>query len=408
MILRSRLQEGGCRRRSIGGSSAHLIPVLCALAACMMGCLVRPCLAVTYYSSPPFPTGRLLYAQPTLRWRVWSSDRNSVQSVRMTLNGKPVAARYGTTDRSAVYTPERPLRPGEYTVHCAVILAGGEPLERDWKFVVAGGALAELPEPDHEPQRALDAANHYRRIMGLPPLRLESALCASADAHARYLDANNEFGHAESPDRRDFVGRDLLERSAAFGYSGGGYEDISYGSVNPQTAVDRLFDAPYHRLPFMQPGAPDFGMGRAGKQMALEFGLTGEEAAVVYPASGQTGVPLAWAGNEDPDPLRVHGARGRTGYVITYAYFSPESVPIEVNGATLTDETGHRVPCFVNTPSNDSRLPNGVFLIPEESLRPNTTYTAEVRAETAGGRDISRRWSFTTGRASEGMKRTRD
>ena len=31
-----------------------------------------------------------------------------------------------------------------------------------------------------------------------------------------------------------------------------------------------------------------------------------------------------------------------------------------------------------------------------EPLRPNTTYTAEVRAETSTGRDISRHWSFTT------------
>ena len=126
-----------------------------------------------------------------------------------------------------------------------------EPLERDWRFVIAGGALVALPDPDHEPQRALDTVNQYRRIMGLPDMRLNTALCASADAHARYLDTNNEFGHAELPNRRDFVGRDLLERSAAFGYSGGGYEDISYGSVRPEAAVAHLFDAPYHRIPFM-------------------------------------------------------------------------------------------------------------------------------------------------------------
>ena len=40
----------------------------------------RLCLATTFYSSPPFPTGRLLYAQPTLRWKVWSRQHSGVRS----------------------------------------------------------------------------------------------------------------------------------------------------------------------------------------------------------------------------------------------------------------------------------------------------------------------------------------
>lgn len=355
--------------------------------------------ALTYYSLPPFPTGRLRFAQPTLRWKVWTDDDYRVEAVRMTLNGRPVQAHYSAADRAAVYSPEAPLRAGEYDVHCVVILNGGEPLQRDWTFVVSQSAVARLPDPDDEPQRALSVANRYRRIMGLPPLRLDTALCASADSHSRYLDTNNEFGHTELPGHNDFVGRDLLERSAAFGYSGGGYEDVSYGSSNAAVAVARLFEAPYHRLPFMQPGSPDFGMGRAGKQTTLEFGLTGEEGVAVYPAAGQAGVPRSWSGSEEPDPLGPHGARGRTGFVVTYAYFAPDSADIDVESATLTDASGNAVRCYVNTPANDSHLPNGVFLIPQAPLRPGATYTADVRAATASGRDISRRWSFTTERA---------
>jgi uncharacterized protein YkwD len=349
---------------------------------------------------PPFPTGKLLYAQPTVRWKVWTSGGDRGGSVRMTLNGRRVHARYAAADRAALYTPEEPLPAGQYDVHCAVMLGDGEPFERDWSFVIVRGAARSLPQPDQDPQRALDVANGYRRVMGLPDLRLDTALCASADAHSRYLSANNEFGHYEAPSHQAFIGRDLLERSAAFGYSGGGYEDVSYGSTSAAVSVGRLFDAPYHRLPFMQPGSPDFGMGRAGRQTTLEFGLSEDEGVSVYPAADQTGVPLAWDGGEVPDPLAVHRARGRSGYIISFAYFAPDAPPIELESATLTDSYGRRVPCFVNSPANDSHLPNGVFLIPVDPLRPNTTYTADVRAASADGRDISRRWSFTTGRSA--------
>jgi len=390
------VQGGSPRRmRSIGRGCPLFVH---ALLLVLLLFPVSECRALTYYSLPPFPTGRLLYAQPTVRWTVWPVDGYRVTSVRMTLNGKRVPARYAAADRAAVYVPTEPLSPGEYSVHCAVMLDDENPLERDWRFTVAPSALLTLPEPDYEPQRALDAANRFRATVGLPDMRLDSRLCASADSHARYLDTNGEFGHFETPGHYDFVGRDLLERSAAFGYWGGGYEDVSYGSVNSLAAIQHLLDAPYHRLPFMQPGSPDFGMGRAGKQTALEFGLTRAEAVVVYPATDQTGVPRSWSGNEDPDPLRLHGVSGRTGYILTYAYFSPEPGKIRVQKATLRDALGDEVRCFLNTPTNDSHLPNGVFLIPADPLRPVTTYTAEVRATNASGRDISRRWSFTTGR----------
>jgi hypothetical protein len=389
--------------RSAGSSRlfpARLLP-LCAALLFLALCLARPADALTYYSLPPFPTGRLLYAQPAIRWKVWTSDDDPVDGVRMTLNGRSVRARYIAADRAAVYAPPEPLPAGEYTVRCTVMLAGGEPLERSWGFEIGEDAVQSLPTPDDETARALAAANRYRRLMGLSGLRIEPALCASAEYHSRYLDTNNEFGHGERPEHRDFVGRDLLERSAAFGYYGGGYEDVSYGAASVATAVCRLFDAPYHRLPFMQPGMPDFGVGRAGRQTTLEFGLTGAEGVSVYPAPGQIGVPRAWSGAEEPNPLRMHGVRGRTGYVVTFAHFSQDGAPIEVQSAALTDSAGRRVACFVNTPANDSRLPNGAFLIPEAPLRPGTTYTADVRASTADGRDISRHWSFTTERAAQ-------
>lgn len=367
--------------------------------AALLAWVAAPCGAMTYHSRPPYPTGNLVFAQPQIRWMVWPDAPSRVAGVRMTLNGKPVPAKYLPGELSAVYVPDAPLPAGEYAVHCSVTMTGAGPVAQDWKFAITKSALSRLPALGTEAPVALATANWFRKAMGLPDLRLNVSLCAAAAAHSRYLNTNHEFGHTELAGRRDFVGRDLMERNGAFGYWGGGYEDVSFSSGSAASAVAGLFDAPYHRIPFMQPGAGEFGMGRSGRQTTLEFGLTRDEGVSVYPAPNQTAVPRSWVDTESPDPLAIHGKKpGRTGYVIAYAFFGKGNAAISVASAALTDAAGHPVACFLNTPANDSHLKNAVLIIPQAPLKPNTVYTAEVKASTAVGRNISRRWMFTTGK----------
>ena len=93
------------------------------------------------------------------------------------------------------------------------------------------------------------------------------------------------------------------------------------------------------------------------------------------------------------------GVSGPVGYVITFLHFTPDRAPIRVYGATLTDDAGRDVPFFLNTPANDDFLPYGALVIPQRPLKPNARYSVSVAASTDDGRNISRRWSFTTGGA---------
>ncbi len=370
-------------------------------------------------AAEPSPVGTVHVARPTIGWGIWPSTAGTrVTNVVLTLNGARVPARYAPAERAVAYEPSDALTPGTYEAHCRVTFNQTWPVEKTWRFTIASGASARLADPDERQTKAVAIANRFRRTLGLPDFSLDGRLCASALAHALYLDNTHGFGHAQQASLPGFVGAGPGERNAAFGFSGGCYEDVSSGVPTVAASVSGLFDAPYHRIPFLQPGTPAFGAGFAGDNCALEFGMTtvGEdtEAVVVSPAHGQTNVPLSWDGVETPSPLRVHenaNDAGPVGYAIAFASFALAGgdaggpARLRVSRATLTlEETGAAVPFFLNTPANDDHLSNAAFLIPTRPLRPGTTYRVSVRAE-ANGRDVSRTWTFTTAAGTDDAAR---
>jgi len=357
--------------------------------------------AADYYTGNPTPIGALRIARPTITWKIWGGEKTKITAVSMALNNREVPAEYFGSYKAVIYTPPRPLPPGSYQVRCEVTFNNRWKVSREWEFTIPPEAIQELPEPDARQRRAWETANEYRRLMGMFPFRLDLRLCASATAHASYLDRNKETGHAEQPGKPGFVGKDPMERAIAFGYDGGCSEDAAGGDLSPSAAVRELFDAPYHRLPFLQPGSPDFGAGRVGDQTVLVFGATEAEGIVTYPVDKQREIPLRWHGIEDPNPLRIHRVRGPAGYIITFCYFAPDRPRIRISKATLTTEKGEPVPFYLNTPDNDSHLTNGALLIPKQSLRQNTTYLVSIEASTQSGKNISRNWQFTTTHASK-------
>jgi uncharacterized protein YkwD len=248
-----------------------------------------------------------------------------------------------------------------------------------------------------QPQRdALDAANHYRSQMGLPPMRLHPALCDAAQAHNHYLSLNGRFTHEQEASSRGFTGRMPWDRARAAGYPFGCAEDITSHSA-PAAAVEHLMAAPYHRVPFMEPAPVALGVGSGAAGTVLEFdGKPGAEGVVVYPADGQKGVPTNWDGLENPSPLRFHSPRGSVGYVVSYQVYLPEGSGLVVKSAKLMAADGTDIACFRNTPSVDEHLKNGVLLIPQKPLKAGTIYRANVEAATDDGKDLSKSWSFTT------------
>lgn len=356
--------------------------------------------AIEYEAYDPAPTGALRVARPTFVWRIIPVGDSRVTAVALTINGKPVSAAYDTARSAVVYEPDFAFAPGAYKVRCEVTLDEVWTVERDWQFSIARDAVNALPAPDARQQKALADVNAVRRMVGLPVLRLDNRLCAAASGHSNYLRKNNRIQHTQQKGGKGFVGQDVGARVGTFGYAGGCFETISEGADSLSQAVTDLFDAPYHRAAFLQPGGGDFGAGVDGDLVTLIFGASDTESVVTYPANGQKNVPLSWDGNETPNPLRLHigGApSGRVGYAITLFHHSPAPSRLKIRQASLFTAADNKpVPAFINTPDNDDFLPNGVLLVPKKPLRPATAYKVIVTGQTETGMDISRTWTFTT------------
>jgi hypothetical protein len=358
--------------------------------------------SLDYSAFDPAPVGILGVARPVVAWRIVPRNGVRVTRVQLLLNDTVVPAAYDVARQAVWYTPETALRPGVYDVRCRVTLNNDFRIARDWQFSIAPGAIDAVAAPTAGELRLCDAVNALRRDLHLPTLTMDPRLCAAAGGHSGYLATNHQIAHLQDARLPGFTAAGSGERANAFGFAGDCYEAVSQGSTGSD-AVRRLFDAPYHRAPFLQPGAFEVGAGLRDDTVTLLFGETPESGIVTYPVDGQRNVPTRWNGGESPDPLRMHrtaGSRGATGYVITLFSFGPDDARLSVSEATLTGPDSRATPVYVNTPDNDSCLQNGVLIIPQQPLRPGSIYLVSVRAKDGNGQDCSRIWSFTTAPAA--------
>ncbi len=343
------------------------------------------------------PKADLLVSSPTLQWEVWPSDGSEVTSTTMLINGREVDATYNKRLRRLEYHPNRPFQAGAYKVECKVQVADRLEVKKNWAFQVSTDALASLPEPDSIQDRALNLTNSYRRTLGLADAYQEPRLNAASYAHVRYLVQNKRTGHYQKPGEPGFVGATPSDRIEAFGYCGNSWECVAYHSGGLEESIRDLFNAPYHRIPFLQPGKMAIGTGFIGKHYAMEFGSGDADGASFSPAAGQENVPTSWDGNESPNPLRMHQkSRSEVGYPIVFCYFDDNSPSLRNAKATLTLD-GQEVPSYLNNRENDDVLENSVVLIPKLPLQPNKAYQVSVQAMINGKKEISRTWTFTTG-----------
>jgi hypothetical protein len=343
------------------------------------------------------PTAKLLVASPTLLWEVWPSSGARVTSVSMSVNGSPVNANYNPELRRVEYQPEHPLGAGNYNVACRVKVDDYLTVKKDWSFQVSSGAVKILPAPDAAQDQAVREVSRIRAELGLPKPFQEDRFNAASFAHSKYLTLNKRTGHFEQPGEPGFVASTPSQRLEVYGYSGGSWECVTYNSGGIRESIQDLFDAPYHRIPFLQPGRMPIGSGVAGRNFTLKFG-NGEVAGPSYsPGNGQRYVPTSWNANETPNPLRVHmPLPRRVGYPIVFSYFADESPTLKVVKAELSRD-GVQVPVFVNSKANDDRLDNTVFIIPTQPLKPNERYTVYFEGTVNDKSRIRHTWSFETG-----------
>lgn len=343
------------------------------------------------------PKGKLIVSRPTLMWEIWSTGPDRIVGTTALVDGKPVRAQYDSVLKRVEASPAAPFSAGKHEVEFTVLFSDGGTVKKDWSFEIAANAHDSLPEPSAEQLRAFAWTNTVRKSMGLPECVLDSRLNLVSMLHSQYLAANQTTGHFQKPDLPGFLGVEPGDRVAAMGMIADCAEVVEFGSGTPEEALRNLLDAPYHRLPFMQPGNVSFGSGFHRNRMTVTFALGSLVQTTVYPYDNQSDVPLRWDKTERPNPLRMHSAAKRpVGYPIVFAYFAREPLRLTVRSAKLTDGGGYDVPIFLNTPQNDDQLINAAFLIPKTPLLPNKTYVAQVSATVPGEVDVSRTWSFST------------
>jgi hypothetical protein len=283
------------------------------------------------------------------------------------------------------------------------IVNGNETLLEERCVLVENSGIPIRPDISGARLDILLSINFYRKCASLPYLEWNDSLARASEAHSHYWEANKmsarHSAHNESRGMPFFIGETPSDRARVYGYQNSIAECMHFGGA--KSAADVLWSVPYHRSALANPAGRHIGIGAAGETITVDLGATGDEGIAVFPPDGATDVPVKGSIAESPGPLRVHsGGGGTVGYVVTFGSYSPKVGRINVGRAELR-ESGRLVACFVNTPANDPLMQNGVILIPVSPLKSKMTYEASVQAKDASGRDISRRWRFTTGSAAD-------
>jgi hypothetical protein len=342
------------------------------------------------------PLGKLKISRPMLVWEVWPGTDSRISRFHVSVNGRLVNADYDPSGKRIWYRFEAPLAAGTYEVEADAAVDDELLLKKHWKFTVAEDATPELPQPGDIQMKAVSTVNQIRATLGLDGVMLEPSLCAAAQGHARYMKESGHVSHEETYAVKSYTGYSLDERLAAFGYVGGAAEDVGYLSKkNYADTIQALFDAPYHRIAFMQPGKPRLGTGIEDERVALDFEMNQVEGITVSPCDGQTAVPSEWNGFESPNPLRNHGGQARVGYPIIVAGFGPHPLHIASGSGSLS-LNGSPVECYISAPDNDEHLNSAIMLIPAHPLAPGK-YEASADFTLINGAKKSVHWTFTVG-----------
>ncbi|MBB6053638.1 CAP domain-containing protein [Armatimonas rosea] len=368
-------------------------PLLAALL-----CLLPAPHQTLWEGSEPRPQGKTPLERPPLVWQMRPRGGAQLRRIQMRVNGTPIPTRYDNDTQSIVGEPSEPLPLGVLKATCEVWLSNDKGVDMEWSFTRVP-APPPAPAPDQAQQEAIAQVNRLRRAALLPDMQAQPALCLAAARHSRYLLANKlALTHEQTEGKPEFYGKDPDARAERAGFFESCYEVIAQA---PQAAlsIQNLLDAPYHRAALLQPGAFAAGVGIAGDRVTLLCAQSPIHEVVAYPADGQLDVPTEWHDSESPDPLRAYPEAPRVvGYPVTLHLYGITEKP-DLREATLTGPDGQLVPCYVNTPSNDDELDDMLLLIPKQPLLPLSSYRATLVVKEAGGRELTRSWQFTTGKA---------
>lgn len=249
---------------------------------------------------------------------------------------------------------------------------------------------------------ALATVNQYRRIAGLTPVTISSTIHQSALAHAFYTFFNGaspsirDLGiHREDSSGQGYTGDNVLSRAQHFGYPQRSMAEVITHRSDPPGAVTDWIDSVYHRIPILRADLLELGYGDAylGPMTVQVMDLSYREAStgrvIVYPASNQVNVPIAFNGNEIPDP--APNASYPIGYPITATF--DRNARVSIGAFHLRDPSGTELAGITLQPSSETE--NSFAFLANTPLQPATRYTADL-TYTLNGIAGHKIWQFTT------------
>lgn len=331
-------------------------------------------------------SSNLMVSKPTITWEVWPSDGAKITSFTVDVDDKTISSTYDLQRKEVVATPDAAMAPGEHNVSCQAIVNGTLKISRTWKFSVAPEATAEPPKVLADEQTWINQINDLRRQNNLPEFSADGALCAAAWNHTTYMHKVFGVGHGGDGNPQQRLGQ--------YGYDGGSYEDVGYFPNKSDLPIQFFFDAPYHRIPFIQPGLARVGASADEGFMTLEFTMNLQPGISTSPFNNQTGVPEEWTGIESPNPLAVHKATGPVGYPILISSFGGKDYSVVRADFQMTSAIGEPIAIWVNTPANDPHLDSDVILIPTKPT-PAGTYRITGNVFTAKGDSVPINFSYS-------------
>ncbi|HVH65222.1 MAG TPA: CAP domain-containing protein [Candidatus Acidoferrum sp.] len=256
--------------------------------------------------------------------------------------------------------------------------------------------------------QALAAVNAYRKLAGLGPITASSVIHQSALSHAFYTFFNGaspsirDLGiHKEDASGLGYTGDNVLSRAQHFGYPQRSMAEVITHRTDPSSAISDWIDSVYHRIPLLRADLLELGYGDAYlgpitvQVMDMAYRETTTGRVILYPAANQVNVPVAFNGNEIPDP--APNAAYPIGYPITATF--DRNANVTITGFHLRDPSGTELSGISLQPSNETE--NSFAFMANTPLQPATRYSVDL-AYTLNGVAGHKTWQFTTVAAAVG------
>lgn len=267
-----------------------------------------------------------------------------------------------------------------------------------------------------------DAINKARAAVGVGPLVQSQNIDLATAAHKAYVEMNQSGAdaHHEVAGAPGFTGVNPIDRIKAAGYAAvSAGEVIGFGSSDFDPIVG-LLSTVYHRQVLLYESFTHVGIAAYEDVTPTYIDAAyikpqnnAGDFVGVYPANGQTGVPLVHR-MESPNPfylemeMTVQNMCTKTSYPVSLQ--SQGSTTLTVTTFTVTEQgQGTALDARIithNTSEQDKvYLPaNVAYFVGKAPFKPNTKYTARfvgtATGTAVGGNgtlNIDKSWSFTTG-----------